>query len=173
MFFGNIVEQLLLCVDPQQFINFGVRCNCGLCNVMFLLQIEGPLMRFTVNRLVENRDGTGTRTVVRRFQAVFERCTKDLGDEFIAAVTTAQAEFDNHQPNVVVGSSRGGAVAMNINSGDGKLVLLCPAWKNCGTVETVKPGTVILHSRADDVIPFADLEELAAMLRACEEAGEC
>lgn len=25
---------------------------------------------------------------------------------------------------------------------------------------TVKPGTLILHSRADDVIPFADSEEL-------------
>ena len=25
----------------------------------------------------------------------------------------------------------------------------------------MKPGTVILHSRADDVIPFADSEELA------------
>lgn len=82
-------------------------------------------------------------------------------DDFTAAVTTAQAEFDKHQPNVVVGSSRGGAVAMNINSGDAKLVLLCPAWKNWGTVKTVKPGTVILHSRADDVIPFADSEELA------------
>ena len=45
---------------------------------------------------------------------------------------------------------------MNINSGDAKLVLLCPAWKKWGTARTVKPGTVILHSRADDVIPFAD-----------------
>lgn len=117
-------------------------------------------------------------------------------DDFAAAVATAQAEFDQHQPQVVVGSSRGGAVAMNINSGDAKLVLLCPAWKNWGTAKTVKPGTVILHSRADDVIPFADSEELgrnsgatlievgtdhrladpeslAAMLRACEEADEC
>ena len=41
-----------------------------------------------------------------------------------------------------------------------ELVLLCPAWKKLGTVRTVKPGTVILHSRADDVIPFADSEEL-------------
>jgi hypothetical protein len=82
-------------------------------------------------------------------------------DDFAAAVATAQAEFDRHQPEVVVGSSRGGAVAMNINSGDAKLVLLCPASKNWGTSGTVKPGTVILHSRADDVIPFADSEELA------------
>jgi predicted alpha/beta hydrolase family esterase len=83
---------------------------------------------------------------------------------------------------------------MNINSGDAKLVLLCPAWKNWGTAKSVRPDTVILHSRADDVIAFADSEELAknsgatlievgndhrladaeplaAMLRACEVAG--
>ena len=116
-------------------------------------------------------------------------------EDFTEAVKIAQEEFDKHQPQVVVGSSRGGAVAMNINSGDARLVLLCPAWKKYGTARTVKAGTVILHSRADDVIPFADSEELvrksglpawalievgsdhrladpeplAAMLRACEK----
>lgn len=82
---------------------------------------------------------------------------------------------------------------MNINI-SAKLVLLCPAWKKFGTARTVKHGTVILHSRSDDVIPFADSEELAknsaamlievgtdhrladpepleAMLRACEGEG--
>jgi hypothetical protein len=115
-------------------------------------------------------------------------------DDFDAAVRTAQAEFDAHLPQVVAGSSRGGAVAMNINSGNAKLVLLCPAWKRWGAVRTVKPGTIILHSRMDDIIPYAESEELvqrsglppsslievgtdhrladpeplAAMLRACE-----
>jgi hypothetical protein len=112
-------------------------------------------------------------------------------DDFTAALATAQAEFDQHQPQVVVGSSRGGAVAMNINSGAARLVLLCPAWKKWGTAKTVRPDTVILHSRGDDVVPFADSDELArssgatlievgtdhrlaapeplaAMLRACE-----
>ena len=76
------------------------------------------------------------------------------------------------------------------------LVLLCPAWMRRGKARTVKPGTIILHSRADDVVPFADSEELvrnsglpasalvavgtdhrladpeplAVMLKACEEA---
>ena len=85
---------------------------------------------------------------------------------------------------------------MNITSGSANLVLLCPAWKKWGTVRTAKPGTVILHSRADDVVPFAyseelvknsglpatalvevgndhrlaDPEPLAAMLKACERA---
>jgi predicted alpha/beta hydrolase family esterase len=40
-------------------------------------------------------------------------------------------------------------------------VLLCPAWRKFASVRRVPPGTVILHSRADDVVPFADSEELA------------
>jgi hypothetical protein len=115
-------------------------------------------------------------------------------EDFNEAVRIGQEAFDRRQPQVVVGSSRGGAVAMNISSGGARLVLLCPAWKKWGTVKTVKSGTVILHSRADDVIPFADSEELArtsgaelievgtdhrladpepleAMLRACEKPG--
>src|SRR5262249_12230046 len=115
-------------------------------------------------------------------------------EDFREAVRIAQAEFDKHQPDVIVGSSRGGALAMNINSGEARLVLLCPAWRKWGMVRTVKPDTVILHSRADDVVPFAhsedlvknswatlievgndhrlaDPEPLAAMLRVCE--GDC
>ncbi len=61
---------------------------------------------------------------------------------FGEAVRIAQAEFDKHQPQVVVGSSRGGAAAMNINSGNARLVLLCPAWKKYRTARTVKPSTV-------------------------------
>lgn len=81
-------------------------------------------------------------------------------EDFAAAVRIAQVEFDQHQPQVIVGSSRGGAVAMNMDSGGAKLVLLCPAWKKYGAARTVKPGSVILHSRADDVVPFADSQEL-------------
>jgi len=47
-----------------------------------------------------------------------------------------------------------------MQSKDTPLVLLCPAWKNWGTATTVKQNTIILHSRADDVIPFEDSEEL-------------
>jgi alpha-beta hydrolase superfamily lysophospholipase len=81
-------------------------------------------------------------------------------DDFAAAVRTAQAEYDRHRPDFIVGSSRGGAVAMNLDAGSTPLVLLCPAWKRWGSARTVKPGTVILHSEADDVIPIADSREL-------------
>ena len=87
---------------------------------------------------------------------------------------------------------------MSIESGDTPLVLLCPAWKKWGRATTVKSNTTILHSRADDVVPFeysveliknsglpesalieagkdhrlADPEPLAMMLRACEEGSQ-
>ncbi len=83
-------------------------------------------------------------------------------DDFGEAVKIAQAEFDQHHPDVIVGSSRGGAVAMNIDSRDTPLVLLCPAWKKWGSDTTVKPSTTILHSRQDDVVPFSDTEELVS-----------
>lgn len=83
-------------------------------------------------------------------------------DDFDLAVRTAQAEYDQHKPDVIVGSSRGGAVAVSIKSGDTPLVLLCPAWKNWGTATTINPNTIILHSRQDDVIPFTDSEKLVA-----------
>ena len=51
-------------------------------------------------------------------------------------------------------------MAVNLDSGSARLVLICPAWKKWGTAQTVKPGTRILHSPADDVVPFADSVEL-------------
>lgn len=36
-----------------------------------------------------------------------------------------------------------------------------PAWKKSGTAKTVKAETLMLHSRADDVVPFSDFKELA------------
>jgi hypothetical protein len=81
-------------------------------------------------------------------------------EDFAAAVRVAQAAFDQHHPDVIVGSSRGGAVAVNMQSGTTPLVLLCPAWKHFGSARTVKANVTILHSRADDVVPFAESEEL-------------
>lgn len=83
-------------------------------------------------------------------------------DDFEWAVQTAQAEYDECQPDVIVGSSRGGAVAMNMKSGDTPLVLLCPAWKKWGEAMTLKSDAIVLHSPQDDVIPFSDSEELIA-----------
>ena len=48
----------------------------------------------------------------------YEVINPALDDEdFDEAVRIAQVEYDRHQPDVIVGSSRGGAVAMNIDIG--------------------------------------------------------
>jgi alpha-beta hydrolase superfamily lysophospholipase len=96
--------------------------------------------------------------LVERGHTVFNPKLPD--EDFDDAVRIAQTEFDIHLPDVVVGSSRGGAVAMNIRVARAQLVLLCPAWKKWGDAKTAKSGTVILHSRADDVVPFEDSQEL-------------
>jgi len=81
-------------------------------------------------------------------------------NDFAKAVATAQQAFEKHQPSVVVGSSRGGAVAMNLADYQVPLVLLCPAWKNWGNVKTINSKSVVLHSSMDDIIPFQHSLEL-------------
>lgn len=82
-------------------------------------------------------------------------------DDFEKSVHIAAAALANEPPDIVVGSSRGGAVAMNIEIGTLPLVLIAPAWKRWGTATKVGSRTLILHSTADDLIPVADSHELA------------
>jgi hypothetical protein len=81
-------------------------------------------------------------------------------DDFAASIAIAQAAFDESRPDVVVGSSRGGAVAVNIETGETPLVLIAPAWRRWGSASTTKVRTTILHSEGDSVIPIADSREL-------------
>lgn len=85
-----------------------------------------------------------------------------LDHDFEASRSIAQKAFDQHHPEVVVGSSRGGAVAMNVETRAARLVLLCPAWKLWGTATTVEAGTKILHCPKDCMVPFQDSIDLVA-----------
>ncbi|MBX7164974.1 MAG: hypothetical protein K1X74_01375 [Pirellulales bacterium] len=113
----------------------------------------------------------------------FEVLNPALPDEsFADAVAVAQQEFDLQRPSVVVGSSRGAAVAMQLDLGpaaaQGKrapagpqpqilslhtpLVLIAPAWRWCGVDPLIGPRSVVLHSEHDELIPLADSRELIA-----------
>ena len=87
-------------------------------------------------------------------------------DDFARSVAIGQEILASNDVDVVVGSSRGGAVAMNLNYGARPLVLLCPAWKRWGEANSIATRAAILHSRSDDVIPFGDSEELVAQCSA-------
>lgn len=83
-------------------------------------------------------------------------------DDFDESVRIAQRALDETQPDVVVGSSRGGAVALSLDNADVPLVLIAPAWQNWGRAPKITCQVVILHSEHDDVVPIRDSRQLLA-----------
>ena len=80
-------------------------------------------------------------------------------EPFSIAVKIAQDAVQHFKPDVVVGSSRGGAVAMAIDSGSAKKILIAPAWRKYG-VTNKADNVFVLHCENDDVVPFEDTQEL-------------
>ena len=73
---------------------------------------------------------------------------------FDRCVQVAQEAFDRFGPDVVVGSSMGGAVALNLRSADTPLVLVAPAWKvfgvfSFGSATGVGPLSAVVHGSRD------------------------
>tara|TARA_E500000331_G_scaffold12607_1_gene11384 strand:- start:27 stop:467 length:441 start_codon:yes stop_codon:yes gene_type:complete len=90
-----------------------------------------------------------------------ELINPDLRTSWAEALQIAQDAVDVHEPDIVVGSSRGGALAVNIDTNGAPRVLVAPAWKMFGQTSTVPSNTVILHAEVDDIVPFEDSVELA------------
>jgi len=90
-----------------------------------------------------------------------ELINPDLRTGWGEAVQIAQDAVDEHNPHIVVGSSRGGAIAVNIDTNGAPRVLVAPAWKMFGDADSVPSNTVILHAEVDDIVPFKDSVELA------------
>jgi hypothetical protein len=84
---------------------------------------------------------------------------------FSSAIGQAEAAYIEFKPDVIVGSSRGGAVAMGFDSGPTPLILLASAWRRWGKAKSVKKNCVIIHSPHDEVVPFEDSVKL------CEASG--
>lgn len=109
-------------------------------------------------------DGS-TKTAFMRFLG-YDVLNPNLSDWFFSrAVRQAQAAYDKFEPDVIVGSSRGGAVAMNIDSGETPLILLAPAWRRWGKARPVKKNCVVIHCPHDEYVPLEDSVAL------CESSG--
>jgi|10_taG_2_1085330.scaffolds.fasta_scaffold00563_21 hypothetical protein len=81
-------------------------------------------------------------------------------NDFQGSVNTAKRYYDETKPDVIVGSSRGGAIAMAIKS-TVKKILIAPAWRKYGVLhDSVGGNDVILHAKEDAVVPYADSVEL-------------
>ncbi len=88
---------------------------------------------------------------------------------FEDSVRIAQKIVDEDRPDVIVGSSRGGAIAMCLEPYAAGVVLVAPAWSHFDySRENALPtskGTVILHCKDDDIVKFEDSKRL------CDEHG--
>jgi predicted alpha/beta hydrolase family esterase len=80
-------------------------------------------------------------------------------DDWDQSVSAARRAITVHEPDVVVGSSRGGAVAMAAMP-SAPLVLVAPAWAIYAPWATVSGRTTVIHSRDDDIIPYEESEKL-------------
>jgi predicted alpha/beta hydrolase family esterase len=77
------------------------------------------------------------------------------------SLKAAQDVIDNEKPDVIVGSSRGGAIALSLQTRGAKLVLVAPAWKRFGgNTSLCDESTVVIHSKNDKIIPYSDSVEL-------------
>ena len=95
-----------------------------------------------------------------------ERCGHEVIAPSLSAhsweesVLTARETIELAGADVVIGSSRGGAVAMACKI-KVPLVLIAPAWIKYCPWATISANTSILHSRADEVVAYEDSETLA------------
>jgi len=98
-------------------------------------------------------------------------------DDWDKSLSIAAEMISRVQPDVIVASSRGGAVALNIDTGTVPLVLIAPAWRKFGASTRPEPkgSTTILHSVNDDVVPVADSVHLSNSLPGTKfiEVGAC
>ena len=80
------------------------------------------------------------------------------------SVEVAQNEIDTHEPDVIVGSSRGGAVALSVDPKGAKLVLIAPAWTRFipdTKFDHVDKTACVIHCPDDDLVEIGDSQRLS------------
>ena len=93
-------------------------------------------------------------------------------DDWETSVLRTQELIQTVKPDVVIGSSRGGAVAI-ASRAVCDLILIAPAWKKYCPWGTIPAKAQIIHSPNDEVVDFDDSVELAHTFGAMLiEAGE-
>ena len=90
----------------------------------------------------------------------FDVLTPRLSDwSFRRAVQTAQDALNVFRPDVIVGSSRGGAVAMSLQT-ETPMILLAPAWSWYGVKPELRAEATVIHSPFDKMVSISDSREL-------------
>ena len=93
----------------------------------------------------------------------FEVCAPSLPkDDWEASRAAALTAFADFEPDVIIGSSRGGALACDLPAPGIPKVLVAPAYKHFpAKVVDVDKSTWILHCPEDDTVRFEHSKQLS------------
>jgi len=108
-------------------------------------RVIAPYLRFEEDALSENDTDDWRKEAERLFQA------------FADAVNIAQRAFDESEPDVVIGSSFGGGVALQMNVGDASLVLVAPCWRHA-TLRRLTPSYLAERFPSVAELPAEDVD---------------
>jgi len=117
-----------------------------------------------VHGLMSSPGGRKARYLAERFEALTPKM--ETGD-FPGCLETQRRAIASHQPDVIVGSSFGGAVLVElIRRGEwsGPTLLLAQAAVKVDATASLPPALPVLlvHGRADEVVPVEHSRTLAA-----------
>lgn len=76
----------------------------------------------------------------------------------------SKKEMSNKSPDIIVGSSQGGAIALSMASDhpDVPMLLICPAWRIFHITPTyINPNSIIVHGVHDHDVPIEDSQYLS------------
>lgn len=97
----------------------------------------------------------------------FDTITKQMdASDFEGSVLVQAEEIAAQEPDVLVGSSFGGAVVLALLQRGlflGPSLLLAPAWRKFGVEGRIPPGlrVLVVHGTRDEVVPIEDSRALA------------
>lgn len=117
-----------------------------------------------IHGLESNPSGTKARYLASEFEALTPAMdTRDLE----GCIAQQAAEIARFQPDVVVGSSYGGAVAVALLGRGlwrGPTLLLAPAAEKLGIANVLPEGVAVMvaHGTRDEIIPLEDSRALTA-----------
>jgi predicted esterase len=123
---------------------------------------DGPRVLF-IHGLESSPQGVKARFLAQHFETLTP--SMDTSD-FVACVRNQASRLAEFQPDVVVGSSFGGAVLLALvraGAWRGPTVLLAPAARHYGIPEVLPEGVpvTVVHGTADDVVDIAGSRALA------------
>lgn len=110
------------------------------------------------------KEGTPEGTKAKMIRKTFKGCKipDNLKNSFCHEDFKDDLKFIEQiieEVEILVGSSRGGALVLDVNTTKPKIVI-APAWKKFGVIPKLTKHDTIIHSKEDDLVPIEDSEYL-------------